>query len=209
MNEMQRNYQSQDAYMKMRQEVEQKPNENPYDKMTQEDYERYMQMQAMQNNNSKPNQIPPQSEPIDTKPQLPNQNEDPNQQGPKVDDELYRKAYEQYLLEQQQKENPNTQPPKEEIPPKEPINQPNDNIPQGGVEPNNKEYMEYMNKKAQEEMEQREYLARMTPKQREQYAKETPRHNPNRKTQEEMGGNHRYRLDGWYASYSGTNSFLL
>ena len=71
---MQRNYQSQDAYMKMRQEVEQKPNENPYDKMTQEDYERYMQMQAMQNNNSKPNQIPPQSEPIDTKPQLPNQN---------------------------------------------------------------------------------------------------------------------------------------
>ena len=172
MNEMQRNYQSQDAYMKMRQEVEQKPNENPYDKMTQEDYERYMQMQAMQNNNSKPNQIPPQSEPIDTKPQLPNQNEDPNQQGPKVDDELYRKAYEQYLLEQQQKENPNTQPPKEEIPPKEPINQPNDNIPQGGVEPNNKEYMEYMNKKAQEEMEQREYLARMTPKQREQYEKE-------------------------------------
>ena len=85
---------------------------------------------------------------------------------------IRRKAYEQYLLEQQQKDNPNPQPPKEEIPPKEPINQPNDNIPQGGVEPNNKEYMEYMNKKAQEEMEQREYLARMTPKQREQYEKE-------------------------------------
>ena len=32
--------------------------------------------------------------------------------------------------------------------------------------------MEYMNKIAQEEMEQREYLARMTPKQREQYEKE-------------------------------------
>ena len=32
--------------------------------------------------------------------------------------------------------------------------------------------MDYMNKKAQEEMEQREYLARMTPKQREQYEKE-------------------------------------